>query len=95
MTGFFEVVGHLFEAIFTIAMIVLPVVVLYLIIRRAVSGGLRDANESGVAQHPRTPRDILDERYAHGEIGRDEYEQVRRDLETGYVDVLSKGASLW
>jgi putative membrane protein len=28
----------------------------------------------------RSPRDILDERYASGEIGREEYEQKRRDL---------------
>lgn len=26
-------------------------------------------------------RDILDQRYARGEIGRDEYEQKRRDLQ--------------
>ena len=83
MTSFPEAVGQLFGALFGVAMIVLPVVVLYLIIRRAVSGGFRDANESGVGQHHRTLRDILDERYARGEIGGDEYEQVRRDLETG------------
>jgi hypothetical protein len=45
-------------------MIVLPAIVLYLIIRRAVSGGVRDANERSVEQHSRTPRDIIDERYA-------------------------------
>jgi putative membrane protein len=27
-----------------------------------------------------TARDLLDKRYARGEIGRDEYEQKRRDL---------------
>jgi putative membrane protein len=27
-----------------------------------------------------TARDILDKRYARGEIGRDEYEQTKRDL---------------
>ena len=70
------------ELLFGVAMIVLPVIVLYLIIRRAVSGGLQDAGERGAEHHPRTPQAILDERYARGEIGRDEYEQVRRDLET-------------
>jgi putative membrane protein len=29
-----------------------------------------------------TPLDILQERYARGEIEREEYEQKRRDLET-------------
>lgn len=33
------------------------------------------------ASAPReTARDILDKRYARGEIGRDEYEQKKRDL---------------
>jgi putative membrane protein len=29
----------------------------------------------------RTPLEIVQERYARGEIGREEYEQKRRDLE--------------
>jgi putative membrane protein len=29
----------------------------------------------------RTPLDIAKERYAHGEVGREEFEQLRRDLE--------------
>jgi uncharacterized membrane protein len=56
---------------------------MYFIVRWAVSVGVRDAGKRTVEQHPRTPREILDERYARGEIGRDEYELVRRHLETG------------
>lgn len=41
--------------------------------------GMRD-RESGDARR-RTPLEILQERYARGEIERDEYEQKRRDLE--------------
>jgi hypothetical protein len=52
------------ELLFGVAMLVLPVILLYLIIRRAVSGGVRDASKRGVEHHPRTPREILDERYA-------------------------------
>lgn len=37
-------------------------------------------SERGVRQK-KTPLDILKERYARGEIDRDEYEQKRRDLE--------------
>jgi uncharacterized membrane protein len=62
---------------------ILPLVALYFIVRWAVSAGVRDAGKRTVEQYPRTPREILDERYARGEIGRDEYEQVCRDLETG------------
>lgn len=63
--------------------VILPLIAMYFIVRWAVSAGIRDASKSGVGQHPRTPLEILDERYARGEIGRDEYEQVRRALETG------------
>jgi putative membrane protein len=37
----------------------------------------------GQAEHgpPRTPLEIAKERYARGEIGRDEFEQLKRDLE--------------
>jgi putative membrane protein len=44
----------------------------------------RDTGESqpGAAVPPaRTPLDIAKERYARGEIGRDEFEQIKRDLE--------------
>jgi putative membrane protein len=36
---------------------------------------------AGGALPPKSARQILDERYARGEIDRDEYEQKRRDLE--------------
>ena len=36
---------------------------------------------SGSISRERTPLDILQERYARGEIDRDEYEEKRRDLE--------------
>ena len=38
-------------------------------------------NQSGPAQTEQTPLELLKERYARGEISRDEYEQTRRDLE--------------
>ena len=64
MTDFSEAMGQMFGALFAVLMIVLPAIVLYLIIRRAVSGGVRDANERSVERHDRTPREILEERYA-------------------------------
>ena len=38
-------------------------------------------NQSGPAQSKQTPLELLKERYARGEISRDEFEQMRRDLE--------------
>ena len=37
--------------------------------------------QSKTAQTGQTPADILKARFARGEIGREEYEQMRRDLE--------------
>ncbi len=38
-------------------------------------------NQTGPTQNSETPLEILKARYARGEIGREEYEQMRRDLE--------------
>ena len=38
-------------------------------------------NQMGPAPTKQTPLELLKERYASGEITRDEYDQMRRDLE--------------
>ncbi|HLO17658.1 MAG TPA: SHOCT domain-containing protein [Anaerolineales bacterium] len=38
-------------------------------------------NQSGPAQTGQTPLELLKARYARGEISREEYDQMRRDLE--------------
>ena len=38
-------------------------------------------NQTGPAQASQTPAEILKARYARGEITREEYEQMRQDLE--------------
>jgi putative membrane protein len=38
-------------------------------------------NQTGPAQTSQTPVEVLKARYAGGEITREEYEQIRRDLE--------------
>ncbi len=40
-----------------------------------------DFSQSKTAQSGQTPADILKARFARGEIGREQYEQMRRDLE--------------
>jgi len=52
-----------------------PIVLLVWLFAKAASG------RSGKDETPRTPREILDARYARGEIGRDEYQERRADLE--------------
>src|SRR5215210_5425795 len=94
MTDLSEAMGQMFGALFSVAMIVLPVVVLYLIIRRAVSGGFRDANESGVEQHHRTPREILDERYARGVDRQGRVRTGAPGSRNGVGDTLCVGALL-
>ena len=44
--------------------------------------GLRREQGSPEPSTPRTALNILQERYARGEIGREEFEQKRRDLQT-------------
>jgi putative membrane protein len=51
------------------------IVVLVLVVR-AMSG----AGSAQGGGQPRSPREILDERYARGEIDKEEYDQKRKDL---------------
>ena len=57
------------------------VVALYFVVRWAVAAGIRDAGGGDVGG-TRTAREVLDGRYAGGEIGAEDYERMRRDLET-------------
>ena len=57
------------------------VAALYLVVRWAVPAGIRDAG-GGSLEWTRTAREVLDGRYARGEIGPEDYGRVRRDLET-------------
>jgi putative membrane protein len=60
-----------------------------LIIPLLIIGGIAYAlgwrpqfNQSGPAQTKQTPLELLKERYARGEITREQYDQMRLDLET-------------
>lgn len=60
----------------------LPVILFFFALRWAISGGIRNANKK---REDNTgglgARQILDERYARGEISGEEYRQVRKDIE--------------
>ena len=65
--------GHGFVmAFFWVALVVVVVISV-----RALSGRSGDGNGSAT----RSALDILKERYARGEIGKDEFEQKKRDLQ--------------
>lgn len=70
--------GFLFMILFW-ALIILGIVALI----RWLTGESQAGRERGTREQPRdkTPLEIVQERYARGEIDRDEYEQKRRDLE--------------
>jgi putative membrane protein len=76
-------VGYVELLIFSLLPIVVMFVLLYLVIKWAVSSALRNISSTfrDAFTASRTAREILDERYARGEIGREKYEQVRRDIQ--------------
>ena len=59
-----------------------PLVALYFIVKSAVWAGVVAANKAAATPELRTAREILDARYASGEIGREDYEEMRSRLET-------------
>jgi uncharacterized membrane protein len=59
-----------------------PLVALYFIVKSAVRAGVVAASKAAAAPELRTAREILDARYARGEIGQEDYEDMRSRLET-------------
>ena len=59
-----------------------PLVALYFIVRSAVRAGVAAASKAAATPELRTAREILDARYARGEIGPEDYEEMRTRLET-------------
>lgn len=66
--------GMWLAPLFMIAGLALLVAVIVLLVRWLGGGSF------GVGSSPRTPREILDERFAKGEIDREEYENRRKVL---------------
>ncbi len=72
MMGFGMGFGMLFMGLFWIALIVGAVWLVSFLFQTG-----RSSNITGSSQ---SPRDILDQRYARGEITREQYEQMKNDL---------------
>jgi putative membrane protein len=68
--------GMWFGPLFITGVLFLAVALLF-VVRRGRSGG-----STGTTNSTRTPRQILDERFARGEINREEFEQRRKAVET-------------
>ena len=63
------------ELLIFLLLIVAGIVVLFLTVGKRRSGRANVERDDGDA------RRVLDERYVRGEIDRDEYEQIRRDIQ--------------
>lgn len=73
-------------------MFLTAVFLLYLAVKRGVSDGMRAAAGKGTGQAG-SVRQILDERYALGEISQEEYERMRREVEGHRVRPAVQGLS--
>ena len=60
---------------------IFPVIFLVVLLFLSRSGGLQMCGRHGTREAGPTAREILDRRYARGEIGREEYQQMKKDLE--------------
>jgi len=67
---FFGMMGGMF--LFWILIVVLAVLLV---------GGLFKTNQSGTTNQPMSARQILEQRYARGEINREQYRLMLKDLE--------------
>lgn len=60
---------------------IFPVIFLVVLLFLFRSGGLPMCGRHGTRESGHTAREILDRRYARGEISREEYQQMKKDLE--------------
>lgn len=67
--------GWMFPMIMPIILIIIALIVVYLLFGR---GGARSSGEN---TKPESAMDLLKKRYARGEITKEEFDQMKKDLE--------------
>ncbi len=86
MMGFDNGMGYGWMGLFWI-LLILGVILLSILLVRALSGGIDNTSRGSESRQPsergRGAREILDERYARGELNTDEYNERRRSLDDG------------
>ena len=78
MMGFGMGFGMLFVGLLAIGLIALAVWLVSLLFPR-------EAKAAPAAGHLQSARQILDQRYARGEVSREEYELMKQDISDGQV----------
>lgn len=79
--GGFGLFGGLLGLLFNLALIVGIILVAVWLFRRLSAGGQSPlSGQSMRTQSELSPRDILKQRYARGEITREQYEEMLRDI---------------
>ena len=80
--GGFGLIGMILNLIITVGVIIGIVWLVIWLVRRAGSNGLTNFSQSPFGSQPsaQSPREILQARYARGEISREEYQEVLSDL---------------
>jgi putative membrane protein len=66
--------------IFPVIGLIVFLLVIYLVFTRGFPGGCGFGGHGRGDTQPTTPLDILKTRYAKGEIGREEFERMKKDL---------------
>lgn len=71
--------------IFPLLCVIFMVAMMFIMFRRGGIGCMPFGGGAGPRTGDRheTPRQILDRRYANGEITKEQYQQMRRDIESG------------
>jgi len=80
--GFMGIFGGLLMLLFLVALLGVPAWLVWMLVsknRNAAPPPVDFAQRGGAGNRP-TAREILEQRYARGEIDREEYTQIKRDL---------------
>ncbi|MFO8035199.1 MAG: SHOCT domain-containing protein [Anaerolineales bacterium] len=78
--GGWGIFGPIVSLVFTLGLIIGFVLLVIWAVRRLSSGSAGSASQIRELKSAQTPLEILNTRYARGEITRDEYQEMKADL---------------